>query len=418
MLSQPRFLILRDLAVLLFVASIALPAFPAQNAAEKARELETVRTSIRELQQRLEKTRKKKSSSEKQLADIERLMSQTRRSLRQIGAELKDNQRQLEVLGGRKHAHAENIRQQRQRLAAEARAAYVMGRQQQVKLLLNQEQPATVSRAVAYFNYFSRARSRRIKKVRSSLEELRQLEIRIEQKTDELNAMLLTQQAETRRLAGQEKQHRIALTTLRKELADGGSKLDILKTSQLELQALVSSLQDVLADIPADSGLRQPFGSMKGKLGWPASGRITARFGTRRSGAAGLKWSGVVISAPEGETVRAVAQGRVAFADWMRGFGLLLIIDHGDSYMSLYGHNQALYKEVGEWVDTGETVATLGTSGGQNQSGLYFELRYKGRPMNPRLWCSGNPHPLAGIVPSNRKLWYGQPDFGENALNS
>lgn len=337
-------------------------------------------------------------------------MSRTRRSLRQMSTELQSNQRQLEDLASRKQDHEGNIRLQRQRLAAEARAAYVMGQQQQVKLLLNQEQPATVGRLLTYFNYFSRARSQRIGKVRSSLVELVQLEIRIGQKSAELNAMMMSQQAEAKRLAEQQKQHRIALAAMRKELTEGGSKLDILKSNEQELQALVSSLQDVLADIPADSGMHQPFGSMKGKLDWPANGRITARFGTRRSGAAGLKWSGVVISAPEGETISAVAQGRVAFADWMRGFGLLLIIDHGDSYMSLYGYNQALYKEVGEWVDTGETVATLGASGGQHQSGLYFELRYKGRPINPRLWCTGKPNPLAGIVPSTGKLWYGRPD--------
>ena len=103
-----------------------------------------------------------------------------------------------------------------------------------------------------------------------------------------------------------------------------------------------------------------------------------------------------MIAADEGGKVRAVAQGRVAFADWMRGFGLLLIIDHGDGYMSLYGHNQALYKEVGEWVDSGETVATLGASGGQTRAGLYFELRHKGRPVNPVLWCAGKPRPASG----------------------
>jgi septal ring factor EnvC (AmiA/AmiB activator) len=130
-------------------------------------------------------------------------------------------------------------------------------------------------------------------------------------------------------------------------------------------------------------------------LRWPAQGHLAKRFGTLR-GNSGLKWQGVLIEAPEGGQVRAVSQGRVAFSDWMRGFGLLLIIDHGDGYMTLYGHNQALYKEVGEWVDSGEVVASLGASGGQTQAGLYFEIRHNGQPVNPLGWCTGKPAAASG----------------------
>jgi septal ring factor EnvC (AmiA/AmiB activator) len=150
----------------------------------------------------------------------------------------------------------------------------------------------------------------------------------------------------------------------------------------------------MLVDIPAEADGQQPFHSRKGKLRWPARGRLAQRFGAPRSG--GLRWRGVMIEAQEGGEVRAVSQGRIAFSDWMRGFGLLLIIDHGDGYMSLYGHNQTLYKEVGEWVDTGEVVALLGASGGRTESGLYFEMRHKGRPINPVHWCAGKPAASSG----------------------
>jgi septal ring factor EnvC (AmiA/AmiB activator) len=284
---------------------------------------------------------------------------------------------------------------QREHLASEARTAYAMGRQQQVKLLLNQEQPSAVGRMLVYFGYFSRARLQRIEAISASLEQLRLVEESIARKTASLTDLRASQQRQSERLQEKKRARKQAVAGLSRELENQGGKLKRLKTNEQELQQLVSSLQELLVDIPVDASQQQPFKSLKGKLRWPTRGRLAKRFGSRR-GSAGLKWRGVMIEAAEGGDVRAVAQGRVAFSDWMRGFGLLVIIDHGDGYMSLYGHNQALYKEVGEWVDTGEVVAQLGASGGQSASGLYFELRHKGQPINPVRWCAGKPATKSG----------------------
>ena len=367
----------------------------AQGAAEKALELKELRARIQSLQQTLEANQRKKSNAEKRLHDVENQINETSRELRRIDNELDAKRGQLQTLREKRRGQTIQLKRQREHLASEARMAYAMGHQQQVKLLLNQEQPSAVGRMLVYFGYFSRARLEQITAMRTSLEQLHALEDSIAQKTASLTVLRTSQQLESERLKEKKRARKQAVAALSRELQKQGGKLKRLKTNEQQLQELVSSLQELLVDIPADATQQQPFNNLKGKLRWPTRGRLAKRFGTRR-GSGGLKWRGVMIEAAEGGDVRAVAQGRVAFSDWMRGFGLLVIIDHGDGYMSLYGHNQALYKEVGEWVDTGEVVALLGASGGQSESGLYFELRHKGQPINPVRWCAGKPAAKSG----------------------
>lgn len=370
-------------------------AVAAEDAVARARELETLRGHINALQKKLDANQKKKTNAEKQVQGIDQRINAAARKLSRVESELESNRRQLDELREQQVQHTAHLHAQRERLAAEARAAYAMGRQQQVKLLLNQERPAAVGRMLAYFTYFSTARMQRIDTMRDTLRQLEQLQAAVDEKSRELIALRARQQDETRRLGEQKRTRERVLAELSREVRRQGGEMERLKSDEQRLRDLVYSLQDLLADIPPDASRQQPFAALKGKLRWPAQGRITNRFGARRSGS-GLPWRGVTITAAEGGKVRAVAKGRVAFADWMRGFGLLLIIDHGDGYMSLYGHNQALYKEVGEWVDSEETVASLGASGGRSMAGLYFELRHKGRPVNPVIWCAGNPDPGPG----------------------
>jgi len=365
----------------------------ADDAAAKAEELEALRLRMHALQQELESNQDRKSSTEQKLRTVEKKISDTSRELRRINDALKTSRKQLAELQSRQNKQVLALKKQHQRLASEARAAYAMGRQQQVKLLLNQEQPAAVGRMLAYFGYFSRARMVQIDSIRDAVDALRETEISLQSKTRALNELQGSQQTASQRLREKKQARQQVLARINRELENQSDELQRLRTDEKQLQKLLASLQEILADIPAEAS-QQPFKSLKGKLRWPTRGRLTARFGARR-GNSGLTWQGVLISAPEGTPVRAVSQGRVAFADWMRGFGLLLILDHGDGYMSLYGHNQALYKEVGEWVDTGEVVALLGASGGQLRPGLYFELRHQGRPINPVRWCTGKPASLS-----------------------
>ena len=180
-------------------------------------------------------------------------------------------------------------------------------------------------------------------------------------------------------------QRRDVVARLTQELNDQSRQLDRLQSDERDLQTLITGLEEALADIPAEHPQQLAFVGLRGRLPWPASGRIVNRFGSPKLGA--LVWDGVMISAPEGREVRAVHHGRVAFADWLRGFGLMLIVDHGDGYMTLYGHNQSLFKEAGDWVEVGEPVALVGSSGGREQAGVYFGIRYQGRAVDPAKWC-------------------------------
>ncbi len=372
----------------------AMP-LPADDAAQKARELRDVRGQIQVLQQELQAKQQEKNQAGQELQRVERRIGKASLALKKIGVDLREHQRRLPELQAERASQSRKLVRQRQRLAEEVRTAYLMGHQQQVKLILNQEEPASVNRMLVYFGYFSRARQAQIASVRSTLEELQSLELSIHRRTVALNELQRRRQEETQQLIEQKDRRRQVLVLLDRDLKSQGQELDRLRSSEKELQKLLLALQELLADIPADVGRQQPFRALKGRLHWPVAGQLVRFFGSMR-GNTGLKWTGVLIEGAEGEDVRAVSQGRVAFADWMRGFGLLLIIDHGDGYMSLYGHNQVLYKEVGEWVDTGDVVSALGASGGQRTPGLYFELRYEGRPVNPLRWCAGKPLPMSG----------------------
>jgi len=383
----------------LFVAALlagwAVPAHAEEDVAARSRELNELRTRIHDLQNRLVARRKQKTREERALRDIDRDINITRKALKQTESRLQSVRDQLTRFQRQQKNETRRLDTQRKYLAREARSAYVMGRQKQVKLLLNQEQPDTVGRMLTYFGYFSRARAEKIDAMNTLLMQLQTRQVDIEEKTVVLSTLRDRQRTRVDRLAEQKQLRAKAVAALRQQLAKQGGALKQLQADERHLQELVRSLQELLADIPTDVAHNKPFDALKGALRWPARGQLSARFGAPR-GNSGLTWQGVLITAPEGGKVRVVAQGRVAFADWMRGFGLLLIIDHGDGYMSLYGHNQALYKEVGEWVDTGEVIATLGASGGQSRPGLYFELRYRGRPVNPRKWCRGKPARVAG----------------------
>jgi septal ring factor EnvC (AmiA/AmiB activator) len=386
---------MRWLLPLITAVLLAVNAHAAENAAKKAAELDQLRSRIGTLKQELQASRKHKTRAERDVQKVEQHINQTHRTLQKTERALGRLTAQLKRLQQQQHSASDRLHRQSAALVREARAAYAMGRQQQVKLLLNQEQPSAMGRMLVYFSYFSRARQAKIETIRDTLQQLDSLQADIQVKTRSLNALRDDQRQQAAQLRSQKQQREQVLARLNKQLSEQGGELKRLQADEKQLQVLVHSLQELLSDIPADSSQQKPFKSLKGRLRWPAQGRLAQRFGSRR-GDSGLKWQGVLIAAPEGGRVRAVAQGRVAFADWLRGFGLLLIIDHGDGYMSLYGQNQALYKEVGEWVDSGEVVATLGASGGRSHAGLYFELRHNGQPVNPLRWCAGKPGKVSG----------------------
>jgi len=238
---------------------------------------------------------------------------------------------------------------------------------------------------MVYYDYLSRARAQKIESLREQLQRLMAIEQEIRAEEQELVRLRDEQASQLLAMQTSQDQRREVMAKLTAELQDQGRQLASLQSDERELNALIKGLGQALADIPVEHPQQIQFAGLRGRLPWPASGRIVSRFGTPRLG--GLLWDGVMISAPEGREVRAVHHGRVAFADWLRGFGLLMIVDHGDGYMTLYGHNQSLFKEVGDWVEADEAIALVGSSGGRERAGVYFGIRLKGRPVNPTKWC-------------------------------
>jgi septal ring factor EnvC (AmiA/AmiB activator) len=271
-------------------------------------------------------------------------------------------------------------------LAEDVRASYTQKRQEYIKLPLNQQHPEKFARMMRYYDYFHRARAERITGFKTTLQKLDDLAAEMEAEAlrlEHLGTALIDQQMQ---LADSLKNRKNALTKVNATLKSKNAKLSQLKGNRTQLEDLLKKMQKALDDLPTRTD-RGSFYSQKGKLHWPAKGRLSHRFGSRRAQGK-LKWQGIVIRSRAGDPVIAVHRGRVLFSDWLIGFGLLTILDHGDGYMSLYGHNRSLLKEPGEWVETGDTVATVGNSGGRDEYGLYFEIRRKGKPTNPARWLT------------------------------
>lgn len=376
------------LCVILPGLPVSPPAHAEASGNEKA--LSQVRSRIESLRKDIEKTQTLHDSVRTELRDIERQIGSLLGVLKQLNQKLAQQQRKLDALNQQRKTLLADLTTQHHLLARQVEAAFMIGHQEYMKLILNQEDPALVSRTMTYYDYFNRARAQRIAATQVTLKKLQSVEQAITTQTHVLNNTKQQQLDKKAALQQSSRDRAVVVANLHKQLASKEQELQRLVEDERRLQDLVSRLDQAIPDILTAPGSHKPFLQLKGKLMWPTRGKLLVSFGTRRAGGR-LKWNGVLIRANEGLEVHAVSHGRVAYADWLRGYGLLMIIDHGNGYMSLYGHNQALYKETGEWVEAGEVIASVGKSGGQNQAGLYFEIRHNGKPTDPARWCRGQP---------------------------
>lgn len=360
--------------------------------------LEKLRQQIQSLRQELDTDQQRKHDLTSQLRRTERHIGKVVALLKTLSRQLHQQQRELHKLQASRGTLQSNLQTQRVSLAQQIRAAYTIGQQEYVKILLNQQDPAAVSRTLTYYDYFNRARLTRIRSIDANLAELRTLEQEIQAETTKLRKNQQEQSSEKAQLETTRGQRAKVLSKLQQQILAKGERLTLMQEDERRLQRLLDSLATAPADEPppADSRLategteHTPFRTLRGQLQWPSRGKLSTHYGSPRK-VGKLKWQGVTITAPEGTEVRAISHGRVAFSDWLRGFGLLTIIDHGDGYMSLYGGNQSLFKEVGDWVEAGEVIASVGNSGGHKDSALYFEIRHNGKPTNPLKWCQSKP---------------------------
>lgn len=272
-------------------------------------------------------------------------------------------------------------------LSALLRTAYAMGRADGLRMLLNQQDPLRASRVMSYFAYFNRERVRGLQRVEASVARLTALAREAALEAGRLQALASAQEAARTRLEAVKQQRAAVLAGLERAILDREQALAGLSRDAENLKLLVARLR-ARAQIQAELEVqREPFAARQGRLAWPVlQGRLRAGFAANGA-VPGLTGDGVLLAAREGEEVRAVYDGRVVYADWLLGFGMLLVIDHGDGYTSFYGHNEALLKEVGEWVSADEVIALSGNSGGRDEPVLYFAIRRHGEPVDPALWC-------------------------------
>ncbi len=345
-------------------------------------DLSKIRKDIAELQKSIRSETTERDGLAARLRDAEFTVAEARQRLDGLQAQRKESTRRRAELKVERDGTERSLEAERAALAGQLRTAYTIGRDEQLKLLLNQQDPARVGRMFAYYGYFGRARAARIDAIRAQLERLLELEQRLAAEDEQLAKLEDKARHELEAVQRARQDRATVVKELDRELKDRRVKLARLKREESTLEDLLADLRRVLQEFPVNSA--EPFEKLKGRLAWPVRGRLVADFGQRR--AAGLNWNGVLLATERGTQVRAVYFGRVIYADWLPGMGLLTILEHSGGYLSLYGHNQQLFKSVGDWVSPGDVIASAGDSGGRSQPELYFEIRKGATPLNPHQW--------------------------------
>jgi len=378
--------LLTILTLLAFIFIHNNPIHANTRPADNAKQLGQLRQQIKKLQQELNKTRSQHDQVSSKLKEIETHIGKQVHELKYIRHRMTQQDRRLSKLAREKRSLDKTLSQQQQLLGQQVKLAYMMGQQPWIKLLLNQNNADVAGRTMTYYRYFTASRSRHINNTTSALEHVAQIKLDIAREQEQLRTLKQEHRDKKQQLEYASKNKSLVLAKLGTELKDQRQTLQRLRRDEKQLQHLLNTIQQVMPDELTIKQNHRRFSALKGQLLWPVRGTVEPLFGHQRDNT-NIRWNGVVINAKEGRQVHAISHGRVAYADWLRGYGLLLIIDHGHGYMSLYGHNQSLFKDTGDWVEANEIIATVGNSGGQQHSGLYFEIRHQGKPTNPVHWC-------------------------------
>lgn len=349
-----------------------------------------IRQQIDSVQKTLRNQTTQRDSMAARLRDVELTVSEARSKLGTVRKRQAESQRQRAQLQKERESVERVLRTERDALADQLRAAHLIlgpgqggsGQKEQLKLLFNQQNPVQVGRMFTYYGYFGRARAAHIETINAQLERLMVLDRELLAANEALAQLENEASTELESLKQARSKRALVVEDLEKQIKNRQTQLARLKKEESTLEKLLADLRRVTADFPITS--EQPFGKAKGKLSWPVNGRIVANFGEKRQ--AGLTWNGVMLATERGSQVRSIYFGRVIYADYLPGLGLLTIIEHRGGYLSLYGHNDQLYKAVGDWVEPGDVIATAGDSGGRNRPELYFEIRKGAKPLNPRQW--------------------------------
>ena len=374
---------LTALLVLCGAPGAAVPAAqPDADAKRTQAELQAVKSEIDRMTRQMTEEQVQKDRLSKELRTAEASVGKAREGLDGVRRGRAERAARRAALAGQRRTREADLAQNRGALAGQLRAAYLIGREEPLKLLLNQKDPERAGRMFVYYSYFGRARADQIRDIEADVEAIASLDEQVQAEDARLAELEKQQRAALMELEQAREKRSGVLASLTAESNSHAQNLERLKSQQSGLEKLLRELRRAMEKFPIDNN--DAFARLRGKLAWPVGGKLVARFGESRAG--GVKWDGVLVATERGAPVRAVYGGRVIYADWLPGLGLLTIIDHGDGYMSLYGHNERLYKTVGERVIAGDTLGSAGDSGGSNRPELYFEIRKAGKAVDPRPW--------------------------------
>ena len=343
--------------------------------------LSNVKSAISKQKTTIKQVDSKRQKLLTQLKNDDLAIAKVINALNKTDTSLKKTKKRLNELVKEKSQINQAKKQQETVLAKQLRTAYSTGHHDYLKLILNQQDPSSVQRTVTYYQYLNKARIKEIDQYKATIVQLVEITNQQQQQAEQLQNLESEQKQQKVSLENNKQKRKATVAQLNQQLLSSKQRLAKLEQEEADLVAALTRIAELSKQEVDLTGLSK----LKRKLSWPVKGRINRSFGSRKQDY--LKWKGVLMAAPLGRQVKTIHNGTVLFADWLKGYGLVTVIDHGEGYMSLYGHNQALLKSVGERVETGEPIALVGQSGGQSQPALYFEIRYNGEAVNPKLWC-------------------------------
>ena len=371
------------LALVLTVIAAA-PAATAGESADREAQLERVRQRIEALRKEISADVSRRDSETRRLKAVELEIARLAKDLKKLAEEQRRTERHLGELRREQKVRSAQLGEEQESLAGQLRSAYMTGRQERVRLLLSQEDPQALGRLMVYYGYLSRMRAGRIDSISNQLDELAEVAEQVTNESERLEALESKQKAQLAALEERYRERNEAVRSLNRRITERGEEVGRFEQQEASLKTLIDRIRLALEDFPVDA--QEDFANLKGRLAWPVAGRLIKDYGQPRAGGR-LRWNGVLVAADRGTEVRALYHGRVAFADWLPGLGLLMVLEHGGGYLSLYGHNQTLLKSAGEWVTPGEVIATVGDSGGRPEPAIYLEIRHGVKPVNPHDWA-------------------------------
>lgn len=372
---------------LVMMTCCSLPNMAVADNTTRQQQLNTIRAQISAIDKLLAKQLRDENNVAQQLRTLEISLAEIRQSLIQQDQKIAAKTAELRQLQTRSVQLQKDLAGQQALLKEQLRSAYLMGNQGQLQLLLNQHDASVVSRLMTYYEYLNGARTRRISEAEMIISDLEQVRLAIVQEQQQLKTLRAKKNADLNTLGERFNERRDYIAALRDNIQSSNAELIDLQQNKRRITTLINSLETVINDIPIAPPEDIVFSENRGRLPWPLSGNVRNRFGKLRAGQ-DIVWQGYFLDSPIGSEVKAIASGRVVFADWLAGFGLLIIIDHQDNYMSLYAHNSVLFTEVGSWINANAVIAESGQTGGIENAGLYFEIRKNGQPIDPKNWLA------------------------------